>query len=108
MAPPFLPPVGNLELVTGRLPATPSLLVEVTELEAIRTAIQGWMQTRYRSEEVAERAVRGGADRLEFAAVYGADCGRSEVGFWQSENVLHGKPLALEGDLSAAGCGLRL
>jgi 6,7-dimethyl-8-ribityllumazine synthase len=26
-----------------------------------------------------------------------------ELGFWQSENPLHGKPAAIEGDLSAAG-----
>ncbi len=32
----FLAPVGNLELVTGRLPAVPRLLVEVTQLEQVR------------------------------------------------------------------------
>jgi 6,7-dimethyl-8-ribityllumazine synthase len=26
-----------------------------------------------------------------------------QIGFWESENPLHGKPLAIEGDLSAAG-----
>ena len=48
-------------------------------------------------------AVGAGADALELAAVYGgAGCG-AELGFWESENPLHGKPVAVEGDLSAAG-----
>src|SRR5580698_6217878 len=39
----FLAPVGNLELVTGRAPATPGLLVEVTQLDAVYAAVQGWI-----------------------------------------------------------------
>src|ERR1700686_3784080 len=51
----FLAPVGNLELVTGRLPATPKLLIEVAQLEPIHGIVQSWMLARYRSEEVASR-----------------------------------------------------
>src|SRR5271168_1179071 len=51
----FLAPLGNLELVTGRLPATPRLLIEVAQLEPIHAGVQQWMQTQYRSEEVASR-----------------------------------------------------
>ena len=99
----FLAPVGNLELVTGRLPATPSLLIEVAQLEPIHAVIQSWMQARYRSEEVASRlseiAPTHWNSRL-FTAQIAEDL---RLGFWQSENVLHGKPVAVEGDLSAAG-----
>src|ERR1700731_4207660 len=51
----FLAPLGNLELVTGRLPATPRLLIEVAQLEPIHAVVQSWMLARYRSEEVATR-----------------------------------------------------
>ena len=61
------------------------------------------MQARYRSEEVASRlseiAPTHWNSRL-FTAQIAEDL---QLGFWQSENALHGKPVAIEGDLSAAG-----
>ncbi len=49
----LLAPLGNLEFVTGRPPAVPPLLVEVTNLDAVHAAVQQWMLGSYRSEEVA-------------------------------------------------------
>ena len=49
----FLAPIGNLELVTGRLPAVPPVLIEVTQLDAIHAAVQKWMLASYRTEEIA-------------------------------------------------------
>src|ERR1700712_2152631 len=48
----FLAPVGNLELVTGRAPAVPLLLVETTTLDAVHAAVRGWIGSEVRSEEV--------------------------------------------------------
>ena len=42
----FLAPVGNLELVTGRAPALPALLVEVTQLDTVHAAVKTWMSAR--------------------------------------------------------------
>jgi len=39
----FLAPMGNIELVTGRMPAEPSLLIEVTQLDAVYKAVQEWV-----------------------------------------------------------------
>ena len=39
----FLAPVGNVELVTGRAPWVPALLVEVTQLDAVYSAVRAWM-----------------------------------------------------------------
>src|ERR1700739_256542 len=39
----FLAPVGNLELVTGRAPALPALLVEMTQLDTVHAAVKTWM-----------------------------------------------------------------
>ena len=47
----FLAPLGNLELVTGRAPAVPGLLVEVTQLDAVHAAVKAWMWRSSGSEE---------------------------------------------------------
>src|SRR5258705_13688878 len=48
----FLAPIGNLEFVTGRPPSVPSLLVEVTQLDHIRSLVEKWFLTDYRTEEI--------------------------------------------------------
>jgi 6,7-dimethyl-8-ribityllumazine synthase len=99
----FLAPVGNLELVTGRAPAVPPILIEVTSLDATHAAVSQWMQTGNRSEEVAtllSPVEPTHWDSRLFTVQLSPDL---RLGFWQSENPLHGKPLAIEGDLSAAG-----
>ena len=99
----FLAPLGNLELVTGRVPAVPALLVEVTQLDAVHAAVKSWIVGYERSEDVAaklsEPELTHWNSRL-FTVELGAGL---SVGFWESENPLHGKPVAIEGDLSAAG-----
>ena len=98
-----LAPVGNFELVSGRSPATPPVLFEVNQLDHVHGLIERWMGERYSAEEAAGR-LSGVAEthwnsRL-FTVTLGSDW---SVGFWQSENPLHGQPAALEGDLSAVG-----
>ncbi len=99
----FLAPVGNLELVTGRAPAVPPLLVEVTQLDHVHAAVERWLHAHHRSEDVAQKlsavAPTHWNSRL-FTAYLAEDL---HLGFWQSENPLHGRPHAIEGDLSAAG-----
>jgi 6,7-dimethyl-8-ribityllumazine synthase len=106
----FLAPVGNLELVTGRPPAVPPILVEVTQLDQVRAIVEQWMIANYRTEQVAELlspiaethwnsrlftlSLQPATDNLQPA---------TSLGFWQSENPLHNRPVAIEGDLSAAG-----
>jgi len=99
----FLAPVGNLELVTGRPPAVPPLLVEVTQLDHIHTLVQQWMLASYRTEEVATLLSTPELTHWNarlFTVQLAEDL---QLGFWQSENPLHGQPEAIEGDLSAAG-----
>ncbi len=96
----FLAPIGNLEMVTGRAPAVPSLLVETTQLDAVLAMVKTWA------------ASAGGVDaspsEIEITH-WNSRLFRVELepgfllGFWESENVLHGRPVAIEGDLSGAG-----
>ena len=103
----FLAPLGNLELVTGRAPAVPPILIEVTQLDHVHMLVQQWMLAGHRSEELAtelttllsEPELTHWNSRL-FAAQLTPEL---RVGFWQSENPLHGQPIAVEGDLNAAG-----
>jgi 6,7-dimethyl-8-ribityllumazine synthase len=52
---PFLAPLGNLELVAGRAPAGPSLLIEVTQLDAVYAVVRAWMASNFRTEEAVVR-----------------------------------------------------
>ncbi|MCU1226014.1 MAG: 6,7-dimethyl-8-ribityllumazine synthase [Edaphobacter sp.] len=99
----LLAPLGNVELITGRLPAVPPVLVEVTGLDAIHAAVQSWMLANYRTEEVA--TLLSAAELTHWnSRLFTVDLTPElRIGFWQSENPLHDRPVAIEGDLSAAG-----
>jgi 6,7-dimethyl-8-ribityllumazine synthase len=103
----FLAPLGNLELVTGRMPAVPPVLIEVTNLDAIHAAVQRWMLASYRTEEIAallsSPELTHWNSRLFTVKLATGDTEDLMMGFWESENPLHNKPVAIEGDLSAEG-----
>jgi 6,7-dimethyl-8-ribityllumazine synthase len=110
----FLAPIGNLEIVTGRPPAVPPILIEVTQLDQVRTVVEQWMIAHHRTEEVAALltpvAPTHWNSRLFTATLASStDNGQRSsdeaftLGFWESENPLHNKPIAIEGDLSAHG-----
>ena len=98
----FLAPLGNLEIVTGRMPGTPELLVEVTSLDVVHAAVKRALVADVRTEELASHvsdiAPTHWKSRLFTASIAG-----QQIGFWEREDVLAGRPVALEGDLSAAG-----
>jgi 6,7-dimethyl-8-ribityllumazine synthase len=95
----FLAPVGNLEIVTGRPPAVPGLLVEVTQLDAVHAAVKAWLAENKLAQELASPEMTHWNARLFSVELPGG----LTLGFWESENPLHGRPVAVEGDLSAAG-----
>ncbi len=96
----FLAPIGNLELVTGRMPAVPRLLIEATQLDGVYAAVKAWVQSAgLPGVTLGELEATHWNSRLFRVALEPG----FEVGFWESENVLHGRPVAIEGDLSAAG-----
>ena len=99
----FLAPVGNLELVTGRAPATPALLVEVTQLDAVYAAVQGWLASQ-NAETIGAAKLTEVAPTHWNSRLFTVDLAPGlQLGFWESENPLHNRPIAVEGDLSAAG-----
>jgi 6,7-dimethyl-8-ribityllumazine synthase len=98
----FLAPVGNLEFVTGRPPAVPPILIEVTQLDHIRTLVETWLLAHHRSEEIATLLSPAEPTHWNSRLFTVQLTPELKLGFWQSENPLHGQPAALEGDLSAA------
>lgn len=99
----FVAPLANLELVTGRAPAVPPLLVEVTHLDQVHAAVRDWMLTRFRTEQIPEHLTTPEATHWNSRLFTAELTPELRIGFWQSENPLHGKPVAIEGDLNADG-----
>lgn len=99
---PFLAPLGNLEIVTGRVPTTATMLVEVRQLDAVRQAAVRWAESRGESAEtmglteIAETHWKSRAFDVEPVA-------GERMTFWEWSDPLRGKPVAVEGDLTATG-----
>ena len=103
----FLAPLGNLEFVDGQFPSTPDVLVEVTSLDSIHQVAETWL----RSHAVAPLSGDAAASRISpITETYWKSrtfTVEPEPGFrfsfWAWSDPVKGKPVALEGDLSAAG-----
>jgi 6,7-dimethyl-8-ribityllumazine synthase len=96
----FLAPLGNLELAIGYPPAQPTLMVEVTQLDEVHAAVKAWISAHPdAATKLSDPTLTHWNSRL-FTLQLTSDL---TVGFWQSENPLHNRPIAIEGDLSAAG-----
>ena len=97
----FLAPIGNLEIVDGAMPGTSDVCIEVTALDAAHHAATAW----FRGEGI-EPSVRLTeiTDAHWKARMFTAE---PEPGhrftFWAWADPLKGKPVAVEGDLSAEG-----
>ncbi|HEX4021034.1 MAG TPA: 6,7-dimethyl-8-ribityllumazine synthase [Acidobacteriaceae bacterium] len=100
---PFLAPLGNLELVDGELPGTPEILVEVTGLEAVHAVAQRWMEENYAKAEAAKRISAVQPTHWKSRLFMAEPVAGVTYGFWESDHALHGKPAAIEGDLTAIG-----
>ncbi len=99
---PFLAPLGNLEIVRGAFPAAASVLVEVRQLDAVREAAARWAASSgldaaaIHLTEVEETSWKSRIFHVE--PVSG-----ERYSFWEWSDPLRGKPVAVEGDLSASG-----
>jgi 6,7-dimethyl-8-ribityllumazine synthase len=97
----FLAPIGNLEIVDGEMPGTTDVFVEVTALDAVHQAATAWFR-----DDGTEPSLRLSAitDTHWKSRLFTAE---PEPGhaftFWAWADPLRGKPVAVEGDLSAEG-----
>jgi 6,7-dimethyl-8-ribityllumazine synthase len=98
----FLAPLGNLELVAGEFPSTADVLVEVTQLDAVHQAAEAWLRGQEgeagvkRISEITETHWKSRIFTVEPEPGFA-------LSFWAWTDPLQGKPIAIEGDLSAEG-----
>jgi 6,7-dimethyl-8-ribityllumazine synthase len=101
----FLAPLGNLELVDGAMPvvepSTAEVMVEVTQLDAVREAVIAWF--RGRNEEPSLSVSEANETHWKSRMFTVQPVVDQTFAFWEWTDPLKGKPIAVEGDLSAAG-----
>jgi 6,7-dimethyl-8-ribityllumazine synthase len=98
----FRAPLGNLEFVNGRLPSVADVMIEVTSLDSAHQAAERWLRL-----EGAEGAVARLTEPTETNWKSRIFTVEPEPGFpftfWAWTDPAKGKPIAVEGDLSAEG-----
>jgi 6,7-dimethyl-8-ribityllumazine synthase len=96
----FLAPVGNLEFIDGVMPSDADVFIEVTHLEAVREAAVAWLKANVNdAARITESADTDWKSRLFTVE---PEPGH-RFSFWEWTDPLKGRPIAVEGDLSAAG-----
>ncbi len=100
---PFGAPKGELELLEGAVDLPAGILVEASELDDLHRVAKAWLaeQDGAQREPAAISDVAATSWKSRLFTVEPAPGWR--IAFWEWEDPLRGKPLALEGDLSAAG-----
>ena len=98
----FLAPLGNLEFVDGQFPSVADVMVEVTSLDTAHQAANGWL--RDNGGEAALARLSSIVDTDWNSRIFTVE---PEPGFpfsfWAWADPAKGKPIAIEGDLSAEG-----
>ncbi|MGI8771568.1 MAG: 6,7-dimethyl-8-ribityllumazine synthase [Acidobacteriaceae bacterium] len=100
---PFLAPRGSYELLQGvsNLPA--EVLVEVTAVDDVHRAAAEWLSANAGSAELSESITEVGSTAWKSRAFTVEPVPGIPFAFWEWEDPLRGKPLAIDGDLSASG-----
>lgn len=99
----FLAPIGNLEFVDGMLPTTAEILVEVTSIDSIHDLASKWLKQTAGDGEAA-RYITSVTDTHWKSRLFTIEpVPGVPFAFWEWDDVLHGRPISIEGDLSAAG-----
>jgi 6,7-dimethyl-8-ribityllumazine synthase len=98
----FLAPLGNLELVNGQMPSVSDVMVEITSIDQAYQAAERWL--RADGGATAVKRLTEPVDTHWKSRMFTVE---PEPGwsftFWAWADPLRGKPVALEGDLSAEG-----
>jgi 6,7-dimethyl-8-ribityllumazine synthase len=96
----FLAPLGNLEFVDGQFPSTADILVEVTALDAVHQAAAAWLRAQGGDEAVARLSPTSETHWKSSIFTVEPEPGFA-FSFWAWTDPQRGKPVAIEGDLSA-------
>ena len=97
----FLAPLGNLEFVDGAMPPFADVAIEVTSLDAVHQAVSAWC----RDEGLDAASLISPIGETHWKARHFTvepEHGHA-FSFWAWIDPLKGKPVAVEGNLSAEG-----
>jgi 6,7-dimethyl-8-ribityllumazine synthase len=97
----FLAPVGNLEFVDGRMPEFAPVAIEVTSLDAVHQAAEAWLGREGTEPAATISAIEDTHWKARYFTVE-VEPGQA-FSFWAWTDPVKGKPVAVEGDLSAEG-----
>jgi len=100
---PFLAPVGSFELLDGMAHLSAEVLIEVTAIDDVHQAAKQWLEEAAGPQETAKRITNVAPTTWKSLAFTIEPVPGIPFAFWQWEDPLRGKPLAIEGDLSAVG-----
>jgi 6,7-dimethyl-8-ribityllumazine synthase len=100
---PFLAPVGNLEFVEGRLPATSEVLIEATPLDPIHAQATAWLTENYGGTNLDGRITPIAETHWKSRSFDVQPVPGVAFTFWERLDLLAGKAAAIEGDLIATG-----
>src|ERR1035437_7191068 len=98
----FLAPLGNLEFVYGQFPSTADVLVEVTALDAVHDALPIWLRTEGGDQSVTRLSPIAETHWKSRIFTVEPEPGFA-FSFWAWTDPVKGKPVAVEGELSAEG-----
>lgn len=103
----FLAPLGSLEFVDGRFPSTADILVEVTSLDSVYQAAESWLRQHAvlpQSGDTTVSRLSPISDTLWRSRIFTVEPEPGfQFSFWAWSDPAKGKPVALEGDLTAVG-----
>jgi 6,7-dimethyl-8-ribityllumazine synthase len=98
----FLASLGNLEFVLGRFPSTADLLIEVTSLDSVYQAAESWLRANVEGDFAARLSPVAETHWKSRLFTVEPEPGH-KFSFWAWTDPAKGKPIALQGDLSASG-----
>ena len=98
----FLASLGNLEFVRGQFPATADLLIEVTSIDSVYQAAESWLRANVEGDAASHITAIAETHWKSRLFTVEPEPGH-KFSFWAWTHPTRGKPITLEGDLSAAG-----
>jgi 6,7-dimethyl-8-ribityllumazine synthase len=98
----FLAPMGNLEFADGVSPVPSQIMVEVTALDAVHAIAQDWMTRNWGNEPGHRLSVIEETGWKSRQFIVEPTPGHA-IAFWEWDDPHKGRPIAVEGDLSAQG-----
>jgi 6,7-dimethyl-8-ribityllumazine synthase len=99
----FLAPLGNLEFADGVAPSSAEVLIEVTSLDAVHGVAREWMHRTWGEAELESRLSAVSETTWKSRIFLAEPVPGHSIAFWEWDDPLKGKPVAIEGDLSAHG-----